>query len=1538
MQKRWAALWILTPGLVVGLGLAQFAGGQFGRETAPGEDGLQPPAMIVPPGRETVQALQHARDALQQGRTGDGIQLLQRLIELPEDYFTDSSMKHTLKSETLQILAGLTEEQRKAYDLLRGKAAAALLDDAKTASDADRLGDVVRRFPMTAASIEAGEMLALTALDQGRPWHAAVLLSHLRHTPILSQNERRQLAIREAFAWQAAGQTERAADLLVEFTSEAGDSPVQIGDRALPKFDDAETAARWLAQVSPPLRTAVQEASHWLSPRGNSAGAIRVKTSGPVGGPLWHVDALALSAADLAPRDEVDAPARLQQELARAEAPLRDAEHLLWTTTVPLVVDDLIVFRTTRDVVALDRRTGDVRWRSVLSDPDFETLWNGELSRPERINLPVTSPVAEYLSERYYEDRTFGSLSSDGRFVFAIEGLGYVSSAAALNEVRAAMQAGGEPWGASNRLTAYELDGGRLAWEIGGDRVETAGDFAGHFFLGPPIAVAGQLLILAEVQGEVRLIVLESEDRGGKKIWSQPLAAPSYKITEQDERRRLGLMPAYADGVVICPTDAGVTIAVDLLQRRLLWAYSYSSTAATAGNQPGFGPMIVRPNMAMPPATDDPGWQDSTPVIAGGRVYLTPSDSDELHCVQLTDGKLLWKIPRGGAAYLAGADAERAVVIGPGRIEAVQAANNGVPAWKEPLQVPAVTGRGVWLADRYLVPLSTGEIASIDLASGRMLARSKLPAGQLPGHLATGSGALVSLSARDVLSFRSQREIENVLTERLAANANDPAALALRGEERLHRGERDAGLADLRAAVSRQPDRYTKSVLAAALLEGLRNDFSAHRDAIAELDSLTDDPDQRTEFLWLVARGLRNTADRRAAFDRMLPLLDHSLEEITPDGVGSPWSARTDRRLAGHFAALYRDATPDERTAFDTSIANLLPAESAEAGDSIKSYRRFLRTFDFHPAATVARQKLIDLLGPAVGPGTPDLEYAWQLAALAENSDVAIAAPATAKLAKWHLAQRRYADVTPLLALLEGRFADAVCEPDVIGRQLAAQLREDAGYVAFGKDVLPWPDGKVEVERINPNNPARLVRATIVGPVPPHYQGWTFETDPQGTMLFAKDHLFRQRWRLTRAAAGRQPQQVFGEVPVGLHRVHLYDHLVGWSSGADFLIAADLEPEEGAAPKILWHDSLLPPGTDPSEFASRVIRLQRGAFARRRAFVTPMPQRGGELVAIMRSAVVYHNGRKLIAAEPLTGKLLWSRGDLPAGNLALATADDQAVSLLEAARAGDAAAPTVRRLRAIDGEPLPAVPSSQGVVEWIGGSRVLRLTTKDAGRSLELYDLGRSESVWQADLAAKTVVRSWNQSEVYVLEENRRLSVRDLADGTIRWTQEFDFKVPIETFFLQRWKDRTLLVLCSTTPGPAVPGSAQAVGFSSFDGPMTGGYVVAVKHATGEIAWQRPINDLPTEPAVYDTTQPAGWPMLVFVGRLIVTPAGGGAAPIIPRLTATFIDKETGQMKYSFEEPSNIGMYFIEADPDRNRLTANFATFALELHYTGNAK
>jgi outer membrane protein assembly factor BamB len=1027
-----------------------------------------------------------------------------------------------------------------------------------------------------------------------------------------------------------------------------------------------------------------------------------------------------------------------------------------------------------------------------------------------------------------------------------------------------------------------------------------------------------------------------------RKLWPQPLVAPLRKVTETDERRHQSLTPACANGIVVCPTETGVVIAVDFAQRRLLWAYQYDSTEARRNAHVLRGG-VVFPNAPFPvDERSDQGWLDGTPIIADGRVFLTPTDSDELHCLDLADGELHWKIPRERAVYLAGADHQRAVLIGPDQLDAVRV-TDGSPAWTASVSIPAPTGRGLWMADRYLVPLSTGEIATIDLERGRILARSKLPGSEVPGNLAANSQFLVTLSARDVAAFRTLRATEDVIARALAADAEDPAALALRGEARLHRGDFEAGLADLRASIAKRPEPYAKSVLASALLDGLRTDFARYRDLVTELETLTDDAQQRNEFVWLVARGLKETGQSLAAFERMMHLIEQSLDDFSAEGAESAWQSRNDRRLSSLFASLYQQANPSDRAQLDAQILKWLPqADSVPESETTAALRRFLRVFGFHPSAVEARQQLVSQLDPELNSS----EYAWELAKLANSPDDAVSGPATATLSRWQLERQRFHDVASLLERLEGRFAETACEPEATGRQVAEQLRADEGFVEAEKLRSAWPHGTIQTNATNqPAQGRRTTRILIVGKVPAHYQGWSFETDQLGSLLIARDEVARQRWVLQRPNTAPGLPGFGAETQPAFHRVHLGEHLVGWSAGTSFLVAADLEPQR-AAPRVLWQESLLPPdGYNSPEQNRALIQQQARNMARRGMLINPgfianVPAGAGALVAVTDQGVIYHNGRKLFAAEPLTGKLLWSRRDLSRSLLDI-QADDRTVSLLsqdwQANRNGAAA---LQRVRTVDGESLPVAELPTGIVEWIGGSRVLVSEDTALPASgpvpLALKDIAGGEPVWRAELARPAVIRVWNQSTVFTLEEHRRLTVRSLEDGTVRWSQELSLDLKPDALFVQPWKDRFLVIAGVTALPPAQPGTPRVLGFDPQHESLSG-YVLALKQDTGELVWQTPINEPAADPTAFDLSQPAGWPVLLFAGKMFVTPPAGAAVPGFAanqqRLTATFIDKETGRRIYAREEPSNAQMYFVDVDPDLNTLTANFLTWSVELRY-----
>ena len=89
----------------------------------------------------------------------------------------------------------------------------------------------------------------------------------------------------------------------------------------------------------------------------------------------------------------------------------------------PLVVDDVVLMRDLRTLLAIDFQTGKRLWYVPADDP-VEIVSPTEGKEGEaawRQMLPYLVPL---VGQRVWEDGTYGTLSSDGRYVFSIEDLG----------------------------------------------------------------------------------------------------------------------------------------------------------------------------------------------------------------------------------------------------------------------------------------------------------------------------------------------------------------------------------------------------------------------------------------------------------------------------------------------------------------------------------------------------------------------------------------------------------------------------------------------------------------------------------------------------------------------------------------------------------------------------------------------------------------------------------------------------------------------------------------------------------------------------------------------------------------------------------------------------------------------------------------------------------------------------------------------------------------------------------------------------------
>ena len=121
--------------------------------------------------------------------------------------------------------------------------------------------------------------------------------------------------------------------------------------------------------------------------------------------------------------------------------------------------------------------------------------------------------------------------------------------------------------------------------------------------------------------------------------------------------------------------------------------------------------------------------------------------------MSLIDGSLLWKLARGDGLYVAAVHDAKVIIVGRSEIRAV-GLRDGKPAWKQSTRIPAPSGRGLQTEGHYHLPLSTGEVATVNLNSGRLVAQSKTQSGKVLGNLVSANGAIVSQSFDRVVRFK----------------------------------------------------------------------------------------------------------------------------------------------------------------------------------------------------------------------------------------------------------------------------------------------------------------------------------------------------------------------------------------------------------------------------------------------------------------------------------------------------------------------------------------------------------------------------------------------------------------------------------------------------------------------------------------------------------------------------------------------------------------------------------------------------------------
>uniref|UniRef100_A0A7C4QR54 Pyrrolo-quinoline quinone repeat domain-containing protein n=1 Tax=Schlesneria paludicola TaxID=360056 RepID=A0A7C4QR54_9PLAN len=1464
----------------------------------------EPPAsVVIRPPRQIEQVLAEAEAQLARNDFAPAIRLLQSVLDQPEDYFLDAACRMSVKRKAQELLQRLPPQGRQVYELEVAGTAAALLERGWETGDTEPWWDVIRRFGRSSSAASALQALAARAFDSGDVLTAALLWEQLlAHQPEqLSTAERVQLSL----AWDLAGHAERGRERL-----RAVDQPkITLRGRDIPLPRPAPSPQEWLRAHIGPLSSQLTAAlSQWTESRGGGTRHRPAQSTSPVGGVAWRVPVLAEVSLDAggntAPawREE----ARLKHLLEQLTEQMATEDKLAIPSATPVVAGQRVVFRSLRGLTAVDAESGTLLWRAVLSDPSELRSRPMDEGRAESAATLIDARRQDQFQEKLFRDVTWGSLSSDGRRVFAVETSdAYAALSPERQRVAARLPIAPPP---VNKLVAYDLVGGRLLAEMGGPRDEPAVPGSGLFFFGPPLVHDGRLFVLAEASGVVQLLQLRFEDEPSPRFvweWSQALTAPGRLLAEAPLRRLAGMAPSAAGSLLICPTTAGLVVAVDPWQRQLRWGYTYDSLEpARIFNARQVN--LLRTTGLFDVQEEQSRWLEGVPIIAAGRVLLTPRDSGELHCLDLLDGSLMWKRPRGQALWVAGVIDQQVVLVGRAAVEALRI-QDGEPAWSRPVSIPTPSGRGLLLNDRYLLPLSTGEIATLDLRDGRILARTRLESDQMPGNLAAGQSALVSQSWRDLVGFPAEADVEAEIAARLTNDPRDPLALSRRGELRLHRGDTEAGLADLRQALEQRADPRTSRVLASALLQGLRADFDSYRGTAAELDRLDLDLPTRREFLTLLADGLAERGRKQEALQHYLRLAQVAAAESVWQRVDEELTARSERILQGRIASLYEGTTDVERQGMDAEVRRFLAAP--EHADIVVQ-RRLLRLFGHLEATNDVRRRVLEhdltaeptvavraLLALASQPSSPDAPFA------------------AARLADWLRRQNQSTAARPWLQQLAGDYSAVPIDSGKTGADLLAEWNVDRGLLSAGA-ADTWPRTEVEVTRAARLPVLRRVRwAEVASPPDPRFAMWSFEVvDEAEQVLVARDAAGRARWKITipNAADDQQARYVY---QAATPRVFAAGPWLVLAIGLKFVVW-ELSAED-APPQFRWQQNLGRQGLSGIGTLSRPELLPNGR-RRLRPMDAPTGEPLGQLLGVTSDAVVYQVGQRLVAAEAATGSPLWVRQNV--ATPAEGTVSGQYVTSL-ATESG-----TARVFRTLDG--LEVARRNVGRPDdwlWFHGERVLTLTHHGRRQQMTLHDLAAGHTLWSRDFPVTARCRVVDDAEILVLDADGTLSCLRLRDGQSLWQAHLPALNAIDYLWARRQAGRYDLVIRQPSPNARLrrvfPYDANQIDVT--------GRVAAVDAATGRLLWQREIG-----PTAFDVLPPAHTPILAFAAR--VDPArdqARGEVSALPGLSATFIDARTGEVLYETWETGTPSMYQIELDGDRRTFTANFWSWALEFRW-----
>ena len=1543
------------------------------------------PVVELPRDPDTKRRLEAALDYIRSKEWPQATSILQSLIDSREDVFirmtpelsklmTEAvpgikagSLDMSVRSLANSLVARLPKEALELYQTAQEPKARGLLKEARENGNLELLAKIMRSFLHTPAGREAAISLGTYYLDRGNDLAASLCFDKL-----IQADPDDNFGMTSPTLLKAAVAMRRSGDLAGEQVawqrlSKRGTQKIALAAGESRSPDEWKAA---VTKASPARDSGVQD---WALVGGNTRRSAQSMGGTPFLEPRWPAEPTQLERrfVPVQQRESIALPGEMvvnsTRYLENAESYLVNDRHqapIPASQPLAITVGDensrtsMLVYRSHGGILARNLKSGAVLWANPI-DWTIDRMGLGSLLSKGTQKTTLQNWLTQYVDGRtqpevLFSNSVVGTLSSDSRRVFTVVdfevpppfqqmginnfdgGMGNANFGPEIND--ALMY---------NRTEAYSLTSGKLLW-IAGGRGAPAGELADSHFLGPPLPIGDRLYQLNEKQQELRLAILDPATGG--LISLQRLCTTRNRLQADAGRRMNAAHLAYADGILVCPTNAGVVLGIELLGNSFVWAYPYSAGSENANGddqsaQQGLPPgQMVLPNGrviirggrfpgGMPTQVTPMRWKVTPPVVSGGKVVFAAPDADAIHCVSLRDGSRLWSHKRQeDDLYLGGVISGRAIVVGKKSVRALDVDAGGKVAWTLATGIPS--GLGTSSDNQFYLPLREAgagkepEVCVIDVPRGEIVSHTKSRKKALPGNLIFHDGEMVSQTSTAIAVYPQLSAKLAQIDDLIRKNPADPVGLTERGDLRLDKGDWAGAVSDLATALRNKPPaeilERTREKLFDAMCEFARRDFARAEAYLTEFKSVCDVPpapsatpaqieDARKEsrrrksaYLCLFAAGRESQGKLAEAFDAYLEVasvlgggeLQAVLEEPSLRAASDTWAQ-------GRVSAMVAKANAANRDMLESKVASRLTQAKSPA-TPMEELRALVAVFGHMSSSgqeirlLLAERLASEGSAEAMAQAEQQLELVRPPLATREQH-----ARALVRLASLNLSRQLPDDAAACLGRLASEYPDIAVEGKT-GKARMAEAATDHRLLAFlDGPGSSFPQGKLKVSDKPSGN--RYQQAHVLSPVGDvlpffrrHLVQLQFSQQNQGYNTLSlvdrstgeermAESLARRNLLSTtfNTGAGYNPQTIFPKFTY-----QAVGHLMVVSAG-NIVYAVD-----PVRRRVLWDLNLAYPGESASTNSPLQGNLIMDGGTMWVAHNDGYRQRTGQTGPLLPHAAILLTREGMMAIDPINGRTLWIRQDIPSDSHLLTDGLTISVITMDPATGKPS---SVRGVRTVDGASVPVADCSVPLANKIRqqGSMILWVEESMAGRKLRLTEAVTMRDLWIRDLPAESLLVSADgESFTAVIEADGTLRVLDLASGKETMVSRLDPRHAKGTSPFAVSDDSKIYLGLHRQPEPIAGIQSAFVPASGIGSKPIHGELYALDKSSGKVAWRT--NCLQQSLVLENIGM---IPVVILASRSNKPMPNNPATRIVQPAIRSY-DKRTGKLLFEKETPS----------------------------------